>query len=203
MVLDMLAVIGSSLINFKLSSFNNNVQFTPAYYCGCFTMVRKIPNSLSIDTTSPSVNMNWGLFIFLHCSTIAICWAATDSTGSSIRLNSSKQPQDPDCASPVNKIESCKQYSSQLVNLCTTIHVNQLFTKLQMITLPTLGIIVNLVWSLTFCIASVCGINFALYQTHFASNSQHIKLASAVSFESANLDLTQRKYSLSGRNLQH
>ena len=64
------------------------------------TMVRKIPNSGSMSTTSPSVKMNWFLRSFLHVSTTWICWAATDSTGSSIRLNSSKQPQLPDCASP-------------------------------------------------------------------------------------------------------
>lgn len=35
-----------------------------------FTIVRKMPNSLSISTTSPSVNMNWGFLFFLHCRTM-------------------------------------------------------------------------------------------------------------------------------------
>ena len=65
------------------------------------TMVRKRPNSGSRSTLSPSVKMNWDLRSFLQASTMAICWAATDSTGSSMRLNSSKQPQEPDWARPV------------------------------------------------------------------------------------------------------
>lgn len=64
------------------------------------TIVRNIPNSLSMSTTSPSVKVNWGFFFFLHWSTICICWAATDKTGSSMRLNSSKQPHAPDWAKP-------------------------------------------------------------------------------------------------------
>ncbi len=69
--------------------------------CLARTMVRKSPNSGSRSTTSPSVKMNCDFRSFLHCSTMAICCAATDNTGSSIRLNSSKQPHDPDCARPV------------------------------------------------------------------------------------------------------
>ena len=65
------------------------------------TMVKKIPNSMSMSTLSPSVKMKAGFLSFLHCRTIAICWAATDNTGNSIRLNSSKHPQEPDWAKPV------------------------------------------------------------------------------------------------------
>ena len=67
------------------------------------TIVKKRPNSGSRSTTSPSVNINCGFLSFLHWSTIAICCAATDNTGSSIRLNSSKHPQEPDCARPTNE----------------------------------------------------------------------------------------------------
>lgn len=63
-------------------------------------IVKKIPNSGSMSTTSPSVKMNIFFRSFLHVRTTWICCAATDSTGSSIRLNSSKQPQLPDWARP-------------------------------------------------------------------------------------------------------
>ena len=52
-------------------------------------------------TTSPSVNMNSDFLSFLHINTTYICCAATDNTGSSIRLNSSKQPHEPDWARPL------------------------------------------------------------------------------------------------------
>jgi len=68
------------------------------------TIVRKRPNSLSRSTRSPSLKMNCDLRSFLQTRIIAICWAATERTGSSIRLNSSKQPQEPDCARPINRI---------------------------------------------------------------------------------------------------
>ena len=64
------------------------------------TMVRKMPNSGSMSTISPSVKTNCFFLFLLHSRTTYICCAATDSTGSSIRLNSSKQPQAPDWASP-------------------------------------------------------------------------------------------------------
>ena len=64
------------------------------------TMVRKSPNSGFIVTLSPSVKIKDFLCSFLHVRIMEICWAATERTGRSIRLNSSKQPQDPDCASP-------------------------------------------------------------------------------------------------------
>lgn len=64
------------------------------------TMVRKSPNSGFIVTLSPSVKIKDFFRSFLHVRIMEICWAATDRTGKSIRLNSSKQPQDPDCASP-------------------------------------------------------------------------------------------------------
>ena len=67
------------------------------------TIVRKIPNSGFMSTTSPSVKMNWVLRSFLQLRTIAICCAATDNTGRSIRLNSSKQPHAPDWARPGGK----------------------------------------------------------------------------------------------------
>lgn len=60
----------------------------------------KIPNSGHMSTVSPSVKTNDLFFSFLADSTTATCWAATDNTGNSIRLNSSKQPQDPDWAKP-------------------------------------------------------------------------------------------------------
>ena len=63
-------------------------------------MVKKIPNSVSMSTLSPSVKINDVFLSFLHRSTMAICWAATDNTGNSIRLNSSKQPHEPDWAKP-------------------------------------------------------------------------------------------------------
>ena len=66
-------------------------------------MVRKSPNSGSRSTTSPSVKTNCVLCSFLAASTMAICCAATDNTGRSIRLNSSKQPHDPDCARPAHQ----------------------------------------------------------------------------------------------------
>ena len=74
--------------------------------CTKLTIVRKIPNSGLRSTTSPSVKMNCFLRSFLAVRTMAICCAATDSTGRSIRLNSSKHPHDPDCANPekYNKI---------------------------------------------------------------------------------------------------
>lgn len=50
---------------------------------------------------SPSVNWNVFFFSRLLARTTATCWAATDSTGSSMRLNSSKQPHEPDWAKPV------------------------------------------------------------------------------------------------------
>ena len=59
-----------------------------------------MPNSESMSTSSPSVKMNIFFLSFLHVRTTWICCAATDSTGSSIRLNSSKQPQLPDWARP-------------------------------------------------------------------------------------------------------
>ena len=64
------------------------------------TMVRKIPNSGFMSTQSPSEKMNCLRRSLRALSTIAICWAATDNTGKSIRLNSSKQPQDPLWAKP-------------------------------------------------------------------------------------------------------
>ena len=64
------------------------------------TIVINRPNSGSRSTTSASVKTNCGLRSFLQTSTMAICWAATESTGNSIRLNSSKQPHEPDCAKP-------------------------------------------------------------------------------------------------------
>lgn len=64
------------------------------------TMVRKIPNSGFMRMTSPSLKTKVSFFSFLQVNTILICCAATESTGSSIRLNSSKQPHDPDCAKP-------------------------------------------------------------------------------------------------------
>lgn len=60
------------------------------------TMVRKIPNSGFMRMTSPSLKTKVSFFSFLQVKTMLICCAATDSTGSSIRLNSSKQPHDPD-----------------------------------------------------------------------------------------------------------
>lgn len=64
------------------------------------TMVRKSPNSGFRVTLSPSVKTKDVLRSFLHVKIMEICWAATERTGRSIRLNSSKQPQDPDCANP-------------------------------------------------------------------------------------------------------
>jgi hypothetical protein len=60
------------------------------------TIVRKMPNSGLISTTSPSVNTNCFFLSFLAPRITAICCAATDRTGSSILLNSSKHPHDPD-----------------------------------------------------------------------------------------------------------
>lgn len=67
------------------------------------TIVRKMPNSGLISTWSPSVKTKFLRRSFLHVRTIAICWAATDKTGRSMRLNSSKQPQEPDWARPGNQ----------------------------------------------------------------------------------------------------
>ena len=76
---------------------------TVLWLASMITMVRKTPNSGSRSTTSPSVKTNCGLRSFLQARIMAICWAATDSTGSSIRLNSSKQPHEPDCAKPASR----------------------------------------------------------------------------------------------------
>lgn len=66
-------------------------------------MVRKMPNSGLISTLSPSVKTKLLRRSFLQVRTIAICWAATDKTGRSMRLNSSKQPHEPDWARPGNQ----------------------------------------------------------------------------------------------------
>lgn len=81
--------------------FSGN-SFLPAYPG---FMVMNIPNSGQSSTISPSVNWNDFFFSFLLAKTTATCWAATDNTGSSIRLNSSKQPQEPDCAKPKEENE--------------------------------------------------------------------------------------------------
>lgn len=60
-----------------------------------------MPNSGHISDISPSVKKNDVFFSFLAASTTATCCAATESTGSSILLNSSKHPQEPDCARPL------------------------------------------------------------------------------------------------------
>lgn len=75
-----------------------------------------MPNSGFISTLSPSVKTKLFLRSFLHVNTIAICCAATDSTGKSIRLNSSKQPQEPDWARPSKK-RATKYLSRMLVIL--------------------------------------------------------------------------------------
>lgn len=67
------------------------------------TIVINIPNSGQTSTTSPSVKIKFFFFSFFADRITATCWAATDSTGSSMRLNSSKQPHVPDCANPINK----------------------------------------------------------------------------------------------------
>jgi len=79
------------------------VNITHSTETTCHTMVKKIPNSGFISTTSPSVKMNVGFLSFFAVKTTEICCAATDNTGSSIRLNSSKHPQLPDWARPVKK----------------------------------------------------------------------------------------------------
>ena len=71
-----------------------------AKYILALTMVKKMPNSMFKSTMSPSVKTNCFLRSFLQANTMAICCAATDKTGNSMRLNSSKQPQDPDWAKP-------------------------------------------------------------------------------------------------------
>lgn len=52
------------------------------------TIVINMPNSLFNSITSPSVNVNVFFFSLRALSTTATCWAATDRTGNSIRLNS-------------------------------------------------------------------------------------------------------------------
>lgn len=74
-------------------------------------MVKKMPNSGSMSTLSPSVKMNCVFLSFLHSNTMAICWAATDNTGNSILLNSSKQPHDPDWANPINRNNRMNPFS--------------------------------------------------------------------------------------------
>lgn len=68
--------------------------------CYVLTIVMKIPNSGHISITSPSVKVNCCFFSLCALRITATCWAATDNTGNSMRLNSSKQPHDPDCAKP-------------------------------------------------------------------------------------------------------
>lgn len=64
-----------------------------------------MPNSGFKSTQSPSEKMNCFFLSFLAVKMIEICCAATDKTGNSIRLNSSKHPQDPDCARPKKRTE--------------------------------------------------------------------------------------------------
>ena len=92
----------------ELNSWNKSVH----------TMVKKIPNSMLRATLSPSVKMKFFLRSFLLCSTMAICWAATDNTGSSILLNSSKQPHEPDWAKPgiEKELYRCKQGAQTISN---------------------------------------------------------------------------------------
>lgn len=65
-----------------------------------YTIVIKSPNSGFSSNSSPSENTSCLFLDFLADKTICICCAATDKTGSSILLNSSKHPQEPDCAKP-------------------------------------------------------------------------------------------------------
>ena len=100
--------------------------------CTKLTIVRKIPNSGLRSTTSPSVKMNYFLRSFLAVRTMAICCAATDSTGRSIRLNSSKHPHDPDCANPgkYHKIHSfrCDEKMNFMAWILTTVTIFYTFS---------------------------------------------------------------------------
>ena len=97
-------------------NFATKIQIRPAeekrldYYVQ--TMVRKMPNSGFMSTLSPSEKMNCLRRSLRALNTIAICWAATDNTGKSMRLNSSKQPQDPLCARPAECVEcvECEEF---------------------------------------------------------------------------------------------
>lgn len=95
-----------------LKLHNMNCSFYHHFKINALTIVRKIPNSGLISTLSPSVKTKFLRRSFLQVRTIAICWAATDNTGRSMRLNSSKQPHDPDWARPGNQTHvislSCK-----------------------------------------------------------------------------------------------
>lgn len=93
------------------------------------TIVRKMPNSGFIPTLSPSVKMKVFRRSFLQVSTVAICWAVTERTGRSIRLNSSKQPQDPDWARPnhakINKkSQACKTQNLGYRHLLLCLNLN-------------------------------------------------------------------------------
>lgn len=79
------------------------------------TIVIKMPNSGLSDTLSPSVKINFFFLSFFAIRTMYICCAATDNTGSSIRLNSSKQPQEPDCAKPKKIVNNYLEHSYYLL----------------------------------------------------------------------------------------
>ena len=64
-------------------------------------IVMKNPTSLFSAIVWPSVNVNDFLSSRIDASTEPTCCATTESTSRSMRLNSSKQPQQPDCASPL------------------------------------------------------------------------------------------------------
>ena len=64
-------------------------------------IVMNMPTSLSSLMTWPSLNWKVARSWRMASSTEATCAAATESTSRSMRLNSSKHPQQPDCASPL------------------------------------------------------------------------------------------------------
>lgn len=101
-------------------------------------MVRKMPNSGFIPTLSPSVKMKVFLRSFLQVSTVAICWAATERTGRSIRLNSSKQPQEPDWARP--------SYLKKKSNPKHTKHKTYMFIFIHYIIWILLAYMLNVTW---------------------------------------------------------
>lgn len=92
------------------------------------TIVRKIPNSGFISTLSPSVKIKFFRRSFLQVSTMAICWAATESTGRSIRLNSSKHPQEPDWARPKDRKKYKKWNSSSGMHKAKHEHSDEMTT---------------------------------------------------------------------------
>lgn len=92
-------------ILFSPSNINvHQIWIFERIYFISLTIVMKIPNSLFSSMVSPSVKTNDFFFSLRAVSTTATCWAATDSTGNSIRLNSME-------------LEKCSNHTRDVCNM--------------------------------------------------------------------------------------